>query len=300
MAPSTVRTNVDPCPEAEVIAAYLDGRLTERERATVTQHLAECESCYFVFTEAAQMRASSLDVDRPEPLPDPVVWWKSRRVLWSSSAGLAAAAVLVIAIGVGLTSSRWSNRTSPELRALISAVGTDRTIEPRLTGGFAHGPLRGAFRGRDPVSPVVTPDVALAAAEIERRELGQRTFRSSRVLGLAYLVTGEIDRAVTSLESAVEQSGGTDAECLSDLAAAYLVRASRGDQSRQDLTKALAAADRAITNNSGLPEAAFNRAFALDRLALIDEAHDAWAEYLKLDDQSGWADEARAHLRTRR
>ena len=44
-------------------------------------------------------------------------------------------------------------------------------------------------------------------------------------------------------------------------------------------------------------EAWFNRAYALERLGLADEAREAWQAYLTIDDRSGWADEARTHLR---
>jgi anti-sigma factor RsiW len=58
MAPSVRKSSVDACPDLETLAGYLDGRLTERERADIAAHVAGCETCYFVFTEAAQTRAS--------------------------------------------------------------------------------------------------------------------------------------------------------------------------------------------------------------------------------------------------
>ena len=111
---------------------------------------------------------------------------------------------------------------------------------------------------------------------------------------LPHLVTGDIARAVPVLEEAVNRPN-PDPKALNDLAAAYLVRAARGNQP-QDLAKALAAADRAVKADSSLIEAWFNRADALDRLSLGAEARDAWEEYLSLDGQSAWADEARLHL----
>ena len=56
------------CPDLETIAAYLDDRLAARDRGTVTEHLSSCESCYFVFSEAAE-------VDRPTVVP----WWKRKQ-----------------------------------------------------------------------------------------------------------------------------------------------------------------------------------------------------------------------------
>src|SRR6188474_614461 len=109
MAPSVRKSSVDACPDLETLAGYLDGRLTERERADIAAHVAGCETCYFVFTEAAQTRASDraraeLDanvVPAPTPLPAPP-WWTTPRISWSVAAGLAVAATVVIAVGTGL------------------------------------------------------------------------------------------------------------------------------------------------------------------------------------------------------
>ena len=179
---------------------------------------------------------------------------------------------------------------SPELRALVAAVGSDRTIEARLTGGFAHGALRGPVRAGEPAAETVSPDVRIAAATIEKRVAELRSPQNLRALGIAELITGNYAQAVPILEEAADQPN-PDAHALSDLAAAYLARATRADQS-QDLAKALAVADRATTADPVLAEAWFNRACALEHLGLADQAVAAWREYLKVDSRSPWADEA--------
>jgi CHAT domain-containing protein len=288
MAPSAMKNGVDACPDLETLAAYLDGRLTETERLHIAEHLASCETCYFVFTEAAQTRIAA--VPQPEPLPVPAVNWKSRRILWGSAAGLAVAASMVLAVA-GLFSLRTAEPA--ELRALVAAVGNERPIEPRLTGGFAYGPIRSAVRGVD--ADTVSPDVRIAAARIEKRVVEERTAKTLHSLGISYLVLGNVARAVPILEEAADQPGA-QGRVLSDLAAAYLERAAR-DKRGQDLTKALAAADRATKADSQLAEAWFNRAYALERLSLFEEAKRAWQDYLRLDDRTPWAAEARTHLR---
>src|SRR5215472_1901831 len=110
-----------------------------------------------------------------------------------------------------------------------------------------------------------------------------------RWLGIAYLVTGDVDRSLPALEEAADRLPA-DAVVLSDLGAGYLVRAARHDQP-QDFVKALAMADRAVKLDPDLPEAWFNRGYALERLSLIDEARRAWQDYLKIDNTSGWASE---------
>ena len=55
-------------------------------------------------------------------------------------------------------------------------------------------------------------------------------------------------------------------------------------------------ADRAVKADNRLAEAWFNRALALERLAMVGEARGAWSDYLKVDDRSEWAAEATRHL----
>ena len=140
-----------------------------------------------------------------------------------------------------------------------------------------------------------SPEVRIAAAKIEQEASAHRTPQTLRSLGLAYLVTGDINRAVPALEEAADQAT-PGAQTLSDLSAAYLVRATHNNQP-QDLAKALTMADRAVKADRTLAEAWFNRAYALEQLSLTPEARQAWQDYLKVDDKSGWSDEARTHLR---
>jgi tetratricopeptide (TPR) repeat protein len=279
------------CPDLEAIAAYLDRRLSdEGERRKMAEHLASCESCYVIFTEAAQMRQS--EAARPAvDEPAPSQWWTTRWA-WSSAAGLAMAASLTLLVWTGtlpLPGSRGG-----ELDGLVAAMGSERTIEPRLSGGFHYAPVRSAVRAGDPAGRRISPDVRIAAANLEKQVFAHRTPQTLKALGVAYLVMEDADRAVPLLEEAVAQLPN-DAELLSDLSAAYFVRASRTNQS-QDLTRALAMADRAVKADHLRSEAWFNRAFALERLGLKQEARDAWREYLAIDDASGWAAEARQHL----
>jgi tetratricopeptide (TPR) repeat protein len=289
-----MRTSVDACPELEVIAAYLDGRLSERERAQVAAHVAGCETCYFVFTEAAQVRASNAPrqaVQHPTAGPTGSRWHWSPKIVWPSTAALAAAAALVL-VATGVIPTRPAG--SQELHALVAAVGSDRMFEPRLTGGFTYGPVRGAVRGSERSSETISPDVRIVAAQIEKQLSGKRSIQALRALAVAHLMTGNVARAVPVLEEAASQPGAS-ADVLSDLCAAYLVRAERDGQP-QDVARALTMADRAIALNPSLAEARFNRAYALERLSLRDAAKRAWAEYMQLDVQSGWAVEARLHF----
>jgi tetratricopeptide (TPR) repeat protein len=286
MATSAMKNGVDACPDLETLAAYLEGRLTEQQRLHIAEHLASCETCYFVFTEAAQTRIASMP--QPEPVLAPVRW---SRILPASAAGLAVAAALILAVRLGIFPSQSTDST--EMRALVRAVGTDRAIAGRMTGGFQYGPLRSATRGE--TISAASPDVRIAAAEVEKATANASTPEALRERGVAELVVGDLDRSIAALEQAADRRP-SDPRIQSDLAAAYLQRASRTSNA-DDASRALAAANRAITTNRTHLEALFNRAVALDRLGMIADARSAWQAYLTIDDRSGWADEARVHLR---
>jgi anti-sigma factor RsiW len=277
----------DECRDPETIAAYLDGRLPEREREAMAAHLASCETCYFLFVESAQTRPPTATVETSER------WWKRPIVMWPATAGLATAATVLLAFTFGIVPGQRSDE--PALQALVAAVGADRTFVPRLTGGFAHGPVRGAIRSGNSGSATQSPDVRIAAARIEKETEAQPLAQALHALGIAELVTGRLDIAVVALEDSASQRP-TDPRILNDLASAYLVRSEQSGN-RDDLSKALVTLNRALEVDRTVPEVLFNRAYTLERLSLIPEAREAWQAYLTIDNRSGWADEARARLR---
>jgi CHAT domain-containing protein len=272
------------CPDLELIAAFVDGRLTRRERKRVEDHLSACEDCYFLFTESSRVKSQ-----RPERSKVVPMWRKALIPV----AGLAAVAALTLTVQPLVM--QWLRPSNRQLAELVAAVGTQRTFEPRLTGGFKYGPVRGPVRAGESVAQIQSPEVRIAAAKIEQEASVHRTPQALRSLGLAYLVTGDVNSAVPALEEAADQPT-PGAQILSDLAAAYLIRATHNNHP-QDLAKALTMADRAVKTDRMLAEAWFNRAYALEQLSLTPEARRAWQDYLKVDDKSGWSDEARVHLR---
>ena len=75
------------CPDSETIAALVDGTLRGDARARATEHLAACESCYFVYTEITQRTSDSF--------LSPVKLSQSKRRM-SAAAVIAVAASLVL------------------------------------------------------------------------------------------------------------------------------------------------------------------------------------------------------------
>jgi CHAT domain-containing protein/tetratricopeptide (TPR) repeat protein len=270
------------CPDAETLAVYADGNLSEAYRSGVERHLSECDACFEVFSE-------TFGVERADRKQARRAW--PRVMMACSAAGIAAAAALLLFVFPG---AFMTSPVRPDVAELVAAVGTARIIEPRVSGGFAYGPLKSPVRSAEAAFDASSPDVRIALARIERRVEESDRPEDVATLGVAYLSVGNAGKAITALEETTDIPTPAPHE-LSDLAAAYLVVGDENNQS-QDIAKALSAAERAVTSNPALVEASFNRALALERLSLSSLARQAWEDYLKLDSRSGWSDEARHHV----
>lgn len=134
------------CPDLEDLAALLDGKLTARERARVTEHVAGCESCYEIFAGTAHILEDSRDeqlvpaaprrpFERPRVAraPRPQVWW----------AAAALAAMLAATVGL-LVFSRGARGAGPSTEQLASLVGRPATTVRVPWGRVMRGGTEGA------------------------------------------------------------------------------------------------------------------------------------------------------------
>jgi len=289
------------CPDSEALAAWLDQGISAAERQRIDTHLATCEHCRSLVARAAEtVRAvhhapaghgSEQLTSGPSERGSSV----RTKVLWGASV-LAVAAMLAIAIQVFPKQwLPWRSETAvSKLTELAAAVGTDRTVEGRLTGPFAYGPLRAPSRSEGTSETTARWTLFGAAAKVRQAAESDPTATNLHALGVAHLVLGDHELAVRALEDAAAQDP-KDARYQSDLSAAYLARA-RHLERLEDLPRALGAAERALKLDASLLEGHFNRALALEALFLNADARRAWEEYLARDSRSGWADEARQHL----
>jgi CHAT domain-containing protein len=178
----------------------------------------------------------------------------------------------------------------PVVRAVSAAVSRD--IAARLSGGFAWAPLRvGPVADDSTKSSASALRVAASQLTQQRGDLSPAT---RHALAVCKLLLGRTHDAVTSIAALTREHPG--AATWNDLAAAQLAAAGSEDDPA-GLGRALAAADAALERAPELPEARFNRALILERLGLRDQARDDWQTYLRLDSASGWAAEARQHVR---
>ena len=139
------------CLDPEVLAAYADRALAPQERAQVEAHLAICQTATVLLADvmrtidamddavtATAADSSAATVPAAAPVLRPAF---GRRWVWrTGGAALAAAAALVLV--VQLQPEWWWKLTGgvdPRFAMLIDAIGTERTVEGRLSGGFPTG-----------------------------------------------------------------------------------------------------------------------------------------------------------------
>src|SRR2546423_3322904 len=124
------------CPDAETLAAYIDGELVREQRERLEEHLAGCAECTAVIAGALRFQGAA------EARP-------ARRARWrapSAAALVAALVAAVVGLVVGLTLR--SAPAAHDARAeLLGRVAGRRPIVPRLTGGFRWAPANDIRRG---------------------------------------------------------------------------------------------------------------------------------------------------------
>lgn len=173
--------------------------------------------------------------------------------------------------------------------AIAAAVGDTLPFESRLSGGFVpskKGPTRAA--GDHAVD--LSPDARIAIAQIEKRAIDLPTPDVMADLGVAYLVQGDIDRAITMLDDAASQLNA--AAPWSDLSAAYLAKAERTPARKIELlSRALEAAEKSL-KASRTNDALFNRALAREGLARYAGLQPSWSEYIAAETNAAWKDAA--------
>jgi len=255
-------------PEPETLGRFAEGTLADPERATIVQHIADCDDCRTLVVDAAEfIEPAKVESNK---------WWM----------GVAASLMLVAAIG-GLS----YHQLHDPLATVKKDYGhvPNRPLEARLSG-FQYVP-RYTFRGdredeSDPNVAIMKGDAAKAA------QLRGNSAKTRHTRGIGLLLSEDDPKAsIGPLQSAAERDPN-NATYQSDLAAA-LIAAARED--RPMLESALAACDRALRIDPRSTDALFNRAVALQALER-PEAEAAYEQYLKVDPSSPWATEVRSNL----
>ena len=267
--------------------------MAEREgRETLLIRAAECPSCAALLEVAfGDLGTQPTEDCRPRVMArHSMKQIPRRRKLWAGSTWIAVAATLAIIIASAVWLVR--SRQVPAAVLLAEAYTSDRPFEFRI---FDRG--YGAVRQqRASETSIFSRSRSLADAELLVRErLRQQPNNSEWLLlkGRAELMEGQFEAAIATLTRVNHRSATI--ESLNDLACAYALR---GDLEKrtEDHARAAELLLRAARMDSKQPRIIFNLALVYKKLWLIDEAIAAWHSFLALDNQSGWATEARRRL----
>jgi anti-sigma factor RsiW len=313
--------------DPETLAAYVDGLLPPEERAKVDAEIAADPESYewlvstisavddetIVATAQVPSRDSGPASAGESPVPAApalvpgaaptpqatggtaapgrVLPFHRRRVVQGMVGTLLAAAaalVLVVRSQPVWWQGIWGPAVDPRFAQLVAAVGEERYIEARLTGGFKYGPLRPLTRGATSGSGA---NLELSAAVLELQSAAARTPTASSLhaWGVGQLLLGDFDGAIASLS----QAAALDSRARVDLAAAL---ATRGQWRRDpgDLTEALRQLELAQTNGDLPTEGLYNRALVLQQLGETQRASRDWQAVGAIDPAPDWARDARA------
>jgi CHAT domain-containing protein len=266
-------TEMSTCPDPETLAAFAEGNVNRAEIPLLLAHLEECRNC---------MRAlQSASAEQPAAAP--------RRGLLLA----AAAAVVVVMALLAIPVLRYARR-EPIARLAAVASADGRTVEPRLTGGFAWAPYRGPARLEQESGDSNRLKLAGMTGDLVEKADRAKSPESEHDAGVGLLLIERPLDSITRLRRAAE-SAPAEANNWIDLSAALYAAAVQ--LNRPSLyPQALDAAGRALRLAPDASEALFNRALIIERLGLTEQARAAWQRYLQTDPSSSWAEEARQHL----
>jgi CHAT domain-containing protein len=309
-----------------MMVAYLTGACSSEEREIVEDHCLECEACcaqlavllHMVVSSEREREDELRELDDLLPLGEQAAararnivrrqeGWDSQKVslwanLWKGLQGLrpilAPALVIVTLLGSGLIAyvSFWRPSQEELTLARVREVYRDaRVLQARVTGGFAHQQYV-STRGPGDLAGVDENKRVPLLSELSQEVTGAQGAAARHNLGRLHMLRGDLEPAERQFLLALKERP-RDAGLLADLGALYYERSLKdGTEGHNLLEKAVEHASKAIEADPRLPEAWFNRALCHERMNLFLQAEDDWKQYLTIDADSAWAEEAREHL----
>jgi hypothetical protein len=282
-------------PSDETLAAFIDGRLDAETRARVIAHMTTCSECYSIFLSATELPSRAAPRDA----------WRPRRA-WIAVATATFAAGIACAFLITPIRGRLLHYEDG-MAALARAAPAQRIIAGRISG-FPYQPPAPVMRGPkfDPLQNPANAKLLTAAAGVQRSVAARRTAANLHASGVANLLLGNDDAAIDTLHEALLAETGQrtvtaaiaesdDVPLLDDLSAALSNRAIARRSAVPDAVEAVRCSERAWRIAS-TPEAAWNRAVAIEALNGRAHAMTAWHDYLAIDAASPWAAEARKRI----
>jgi hypothetical protein len=273
-------------PTEELLASFVDERLDSATREPVTEHLAWCGECREIV-----LMATAYQVEEPAD----VTRGSFGASRWTAAlGGLAAAAAIAV---FALHPSSIFGYGVDDVVAASQTLKT-RASDGRFAGGFAYSKEPSTMRGAGDSEPLENIEDLGTKAELLTIKSKLKEDSDPHILGLIQLFTAEkgkkdVSDAVTSLEIAHGAAHGAEHDSIGiDLAAALIAYANWSGHPDENNARALELSDDVLKRLPKSPEALWNRAIALQSLDRNTEAVRAWDNYLKVDPNSSWAEEA--------
>jgi CHAT domain-containing protein len=312
------RTPPDPCPLPETWGELAAGIIPEKTAFKYLRHAGTCADC----GEELQNALYAMDESAPLPasMEQPLVtaseaWQSSFAARLESQGGpapsgapsarrsrfsrfiarpgiiAAIAAVILLAIGLGLFSAL--HRNSPDT-LIRQAYAQQRTIEMRIPGA-AYAPIQ-VERANERSSmssprPLLEAEVMIKGG-LEKAPDDPELLRQKAE---ADLLTWNYQPAIETLNHAARIRPDFF-PLLVDLATAYFERA-EATSSPADYEAGLESLGQAIRLEPSNPAALFNRAILYERLYFYDRAISDWEQFLKIEQDPQWKDEAAKRLK---
>lgn len=178
--------------EKELLVSYLYDDLGDADRARFDTHLRDCAECRAELNALRGVRADLISWSPPQPdfgfrvvrepkIPNVVAMTPraSLRAWWTPAAGLAAAAVLVLAAAAGL--ARIEVHSGPDGFTVRTGWGTAPASGSASTQTPGEAGRRGGVAARDVRLPLVADAELIAALDRRLRALEAATRDASPV-----------------------------------------------------------------------------------------------------------------------
>jgi len=212
---------------------------------------------------------------------------------------IAASFLVVLGLGVGTWRAFiYQSDVDKGLLALNAAYRDQRPIESRISA-LNYAPFsqkRGPGNERVDESELVRAKLILLEAQRDKP-----TPAVHHALGNVYLAQKHFDEAIQEFGEALK-GDQRNAKLYNDLGAALLEKAKQDrlgpepGKSFEELVRSLDNLNKALELDPNLAEGLFNRGLCHESMDLNQDAANDWREYLKRDQHSPWAEEARDKL----
>lgn len=306
------------CPDDELLQELAAGILSPAMAEQTMHHVARCNTCGAAlrrFIREFSEEQSPDDIAILNQLESSKPQWQKRLVReligggkWFSWLKIAPAAVALAVVIFGFVEwpALWAGYQLHRAQEQVATAFTDRRTTLMRLPGVEHSDYKSfpielgseSGRGLDEI-PTSLHD-ATGAANNNLRTANPDP-RWLQVQGRALLwesTPNSLEKAEKDFEKA-RSSGLATPSLEIDLAASYFERDSRAD--RPNLQRTLTLLSEVLSkpdlNRDDRASALFDLAIAYEKTQFWDLAVDTWEKYLQVDSSSGWATEARQHLK---